>query len=309
MTAWSTRWAGVGTGQGQVVSTAVGAGGTATVDGTNAATNVTLTGSANVLVTMPPNGSTVVRIIQGGAGGYTPTFQKPGPTSITWATDQPSWSTMAAGDVVEVRVWTVAGAYVAEWGYDIPALKTRTTALETTAAKSTTIIAGIGTGVTNSNVETTAKTATMAAGLLAADDVVEFDIWWRLAANSGTPTFTFRLKIDSTTILSLAFANIAASSSVGRVYNVQGIIAVVSNTSVNVNHKDIGSTAAGNGAITTGATSSGAAAAGGQYGIETAVTVPDLSSSRTLSWTGQWSAADSSYTFTPTATRVSRRRA
>jgi hypothetical protein len=96
-------------------ATSVGGGG-GTISAEYPANNVTLTASGTITVTWPTgyDASTIVRIIQGGSGGYTPTF-----SGVTWLCSQPDWAAMAASDFVEVRIFSVneGATKYAEWAF------------------------------------------------------------------------------------------------------------------------------------------------------------------------------------------------
>lgn len=118
MTAWSGRWAGVGSSSASgsagtlTPSVTVAAAGTVLVDGSLSATNVLLNGSATIDPYWPGDrdSSTRIRVIQGGGGGFTPTF-----AGVTWLTAKPAWSKMSGGAWEEIELFTVEGSQYARW--------------------------------------------------------------------------------------------------------------------------------------------------------------------------------------------------
>jgi hypothetical protein len=93
-------------------SETVAAAATLLVDGSLTATNVTINGSCTIDPYWPSDrdSQTLIRVIQGGGGGFTPTF-----AGVTWLTAQPPWTTQSGGHVEEVRLYTVEGDQYAEW--------------------------------------------------------------------------------------------------------------------------------------------------------------------------------------------------
>jgi hypothetical protein len=92
--------------------TPVASGATALLDGSVAFHNVTISGNATLdfVWSSTTDESTLVRVIQGGSGGFTPTF-----AGVTWVGEQPTWSTMSGGFFEEIRVYTVEGLAYAEF--------------------------------------------------------------------------------------------------------------------------------------------------------------------------------------------------
>jgi hypothetical protein len=275
MARWGSASGGSSTSAGWA-TTSVAGGGTAAVDGTYEGTTVTLTGSATIAVTLADNGSTIVRVYQGGAGGYTATF-----SGLTWLTDQPTWSAIAASDWTEIRVFKVGSTMYAEWGY----LPDSFLALGS----------GVGTSVTATTTETAIASVPL-TGRVAVGDTLRLRAGWTQLVTAGTITCQYRVKVAGTAIASNNASPITISAT-ARNGILDVSLRVVSLTSVALTGTISLTNTAASGEFTVQNASGGF---GWSIADKTGVTVTNLSTgSPTLELTAQWSTADATNVITP----------
>jgi hypothetical protein len=274
MARWGSASGGSSTSAGWATTSVAGAG-TAAVDGTYEGTTVTLTGSATIAVTLADNGSTMVRVFQGGAGGYTATF-----SGLTWLTDQPDWATMAASDWTEIRVFKVGSTMYAEWGYLPDSFLV--------------LGSGVGSSVTATNLEAAIASVPL-TGRIAVGDTLRFRVGWTQQVTTGTITCQYRVRANGSQIAS-ANANPITISATPR----NGIL------DISVRVKSLTEVAV------TGVMSLTNTASGGDFTVQNASggfgwsiadkvsTVVDLSTgSPALELTAQWSTNDATNLITP----------